>query len=226
MTRHLPPPKIRVDGMSIRSVASAIPDFAIALLFLTTWFAPLLFDMKMVTSLKLTMLLEFIIIHSAAMTAGILVSARPLLQRALHFLFFGVVYSLFVGGFAYVSGVWWPLTAFWLLMLNRMATLLPGGRRSDSDDVTGRWTTSFLLFLAFAFLTAIVPLPRFGISEAVIAAQEFTGSGVWVEQPQSVIAFGFLYFAAIGAMELAGVRLTFPEAPELQSRPNVNGSES
>jgi len=57
-------------------------------------------------------------------------------------------------------------------------------------------------YVGFAFLTTVIPLPVLGITAEVIAAQGFTESGIWIEQPYRVIAFGFLYFSALGLYEL------------------------
>ena len=36
----------------------------------------------------------------------------------------------------------------------------------------------------------------------MIRLQEFTGSGLWIDEPQRVLAFGFLYFIGTGLSEL------------------------
>jgi hypothetical protein len=40
----------------------------------------------------------------------------------------------------------------------------------------------------------ILPVPQFGITSAVRADLDLPGSGHWISHPESVIAFGALYF--------------------------------
>lgn len=61
-----------------------------------------------------------------------------------------------------------------------------------------------MLTMLLAFFTTLVPMPALGITPEVVAGQHLPGSGLWVDQPQRVIAFGFLYFAAVGVSELYG----------------------
>jgi hypothetical protein len=50
------------------------------------------------------------------------------------------------------------------------------------------------LYLLLIVATAIVPLPALGLTPEIVAGFHLPGSGTWVEKPQSVLAFGFLYF--------------------------------
>lgn len=117
-------------------------------------------------------------------------------------------YSVFAGGFALAFSSMWPLLAFWGLTLNRLLrVLLGGGFSSEEKELMKReWATSSALYLFLTLSTLIIPLPSFGITTEVIAAQNLPGSGVWIEQPQRVIALGFLYFSSLAAMSLLTVK--------------------
>ena len=60
------------------------------------------------------------------------------------------------------------------------------------------------LYLLRAFATLVLPVPRLGITPAVIAAQQIHATGLWVEQPQRVLALGVVYFLLTGWSDLRG----------------------
>jgi hypothetical protein len=63
---------------------------------------------------------------------------------------------------------------------------------------------SFGAYLAGVILTAILPLPRLGIVEPCTAYGLPAGArGAWVDEPQRVLAFGLLYFLAVGVARIA-----------------------
>jgi hypothetical protein len=57
------------------------------------------------------------------------------------------------------------------------------------------------LYVLGVFVTVILPLPRLGITPEVVAQLGIPGSGLWVERPHTVIAFGLLYFGALAAVK-------------------------
>lgn len=59
-----------------------------------------------------------------------------------------------------------------------------------------------MFYLAFVFVTTLLPMPKLGITPAVVDAQDLPGSGLWIDEPHRVIAFGFLYFSTWGISEL------------------------
>ncbi len=60
--------------------------------------------------------------------------------------------------------------------------------------------------LNLEFLTVVLLMPAFGITGEVIRAQAFTTDGLWIDQPQRALAFGFLYFVSLGISELVSHR--------------------
>jgi len=52
------------------------------------------------------------------------------------------------------------------------------------------------------FATVMLPVPALGVTQEAIDLQGFSMEGLWIEEPFRVLAFGFLYFAAIGLWEL------------------------
>jgi hypothetical protein len=188
------------------SVVNALPDFALAAVFLVSWVSPTAFGARTVTRLLLVMLLEFIIIHSAAFmgTVAFGPAKRGLRTRAIVGL--GLFYSLFAGAMALTFRTWWPLGAFWLQTGNRLLGVVTGRPSAGGERayIISTWVVSVVLYLVCVGVTSALPIPPFGITAAVIDSLRLPGSGLWIAEPYRVIAFGFLYFALTGWWELVG----------------------
>ena len=186
-------------------IVTALPDLTIAAVFLITWIAPRTFGDQMVGFLMLVMLLEFIIIHSSGFMGSVMLH-DPLSERTKikALLGFGVFYGIFALGFSLGFQAWWPLWTILLMTLNRMMIVLLGNVPDQQERayILKGWAVSAICYILLAMLTIFLPLPRLGITPAEVVAQNLPGSGLWVEQPHRVIAFGFLYFLAIGISEL------------------------
>jgi hypothetical protein len=187
---------------------AATPDVAIAALFLGTWIAPDLLGAERIGHLMLVMLLEFIVVHSAAFMGQAALGGTHRRQKILWVVGLGGFYTLFVGGFALAFRTSWPLVAFWILTLNRLLGMVVG----QAPDGEGRlfmqrsWAVGAIAYLGAVFATTMLPVPALGVSGAVVAAADLPGSGIWIDQPQRVLAAGFLYFAAVAVSELADHR--------------------
>lgn len=193
-------------GTTLRGVLASIPDFALAGAFLITWLNPYALGEKAVQYYLLTMLLEFIIVHSSAFMGSVAFSRDPATRRARNIFGLGLFYSLFVGGFALGYKTWWPLYAFWGLTLNRMLGILIGDAPvgKERQYVQAGWGLSAMYYLGGAFATLWIPVPALGITREVRAALDLPGSGVWIDEPQRVLAFGVLYFGLTGVGEVLG----------------------
>jgi hypothetical protein len=193
---------------TLGNVASALPDFILSAFCLTAWVAPGRLAPDAVNWILLTMLLEFVVMHSAAFMGLQLIATGDRRARALSVLGLGLFYSIFAGGFAAAFHSWWPLVSFWLLTLNRLTGVLfkqsPGGE--ERAFLQAGWAASGISYLLGAGLTTFLPLPRLGITADVVSELHLTGSGLWVSEPWRVVAFGVLYFAAMGAFEWTGFR--------------------
>jgi hypothetical protein len=196
------------SGPSWRDGAAALPDFGFAGACLATWIAPSWIGPERIGSLMLLMLIEFVVIHSAGFMGMVLWSETPASIRAVQALGLGVFYSLFVAAFGLAFGTWWPLAAFWVLVVNRLLGALLGQAPSgaERDFVKQGWGASAALYLLAVAVTTIAPVPRFGITAEVIRAADLPGSGLWIREPYRVIAAAFVYFALLGWSELYGHR--------------------
>lgn len=193
----------------LRDVAAAMPDFALAAWCLVTWLDPYRFGEFAVRSAVLMLLMEFIIIHSSGLMGAIgLADDEPRAGRALMMFGLGLFYTLFVAAFAWEFHSWTPLVAFWGLMLNRLLGVLVGAPKQGAARayVMAGWAATTMLYLVFVGLTCTLPVPSLGITADVIAAQHFTSTGMWPEQPYRVLCLGALYYGAVGVSELVAHR--------------------
>ncbi len=188
------------------ALASALPDFGLAAVFLLAWMAPDRIAPWVPRWAVLTMLLEFVVVHSTGFMGVIAFGRDGVGQQVGMLLLLSLVYSALVAGFAAGFHEWWMFGSFWLLTANRLSGILahrePGNGRGIDAFVIG-WAASTLFYLLGAVLTAALAVPRFGLADpAVIRAMHLEGGGLWVEEPWRVLAFGSLYFTAVGLFEL------------------------
>lgn len=173
------------------------------LAFLVTWIDPFSLGNNMPQYLLLVMLMEFIIIHSAGFMGVVIYGSGERKKRILLVIGLGLFYSLFVAGFALSFGEWWPLWAFWLLIVNRlMSGMFEGDNNEEKKKVVmGMWVINVVCYLVGVFATTLLPVPELGITPHVISAMNLSGEGVWIEEPYRVLAFGWLYFTVVGLFE-------------------------
>jgi len=183
---------------ALSALGAALPDLALGAVFLTAWVAPQTFQTNIIPKLMLVMLLEFVIVHSSAFMGAMLLGKQRRAKKVKTIIGLGVFYTLFVAGFALGCKTWWPVWSFWGLMLNRLLGMLLGqAPRGEARQFIQRsWAVSVCCYLGFVFLTTLAPIPALGVTGEF--SRGLPGSGLWVNDPQRVIAFGFLYFTAVG----------------------------
>lgn len=191
---------------SFAVLVNAAADFGFAGVFLVTWIAPDTFGQQTLRFLMLVMLMEFVVVHSSAFMGNVIISRAGRGARAAALVGFGLFYSLFAGAFALGFKTWWPITMFWGQTLNRLLGVLFGQVPDDEQKafIQRSWIASVLLYLLGAFVTVILPVPRLGVSSAIVAAQHITATGLWPEHPERVLAFGVIYFGLTGLSDLKG----------------------
>lgn len=193
-------------GITYRGLLAALPDFAIAGAFLYTWNDPFALGETAARYFMLTMLLEFIIVHSSGFMGSIVLARQDARRRMWMIIGLSLFYTLFVGGFALGFGTWWPVWAFWGLTLNRLLSILigdvPEGR--ERQYVRAGWALSVMYYLGGVFATVFLPVPELGMTSSVRASLDLPGGGLWVDEPYRVMAFGVLYFGLAGLGELLG----------------------
>ena len=177
------------------------------LAFLATWIDPYSLGDGMISFALMVMLLEFIIIHSSAFIGSIMFGDTAKKKKVIALIGFSAFYMIFVLAFSVGFDDWWPVIAFTGLMLNRLLSVIVGDipEGKERERVRGMWAINVLCYLVGVFATTLLPVPEFGITPDSITAAGFTGEGIWIDEPYRVLAFGFIYFTAVGVFESANI---------------------
>jgi hypothetical protein len=205
------PDPIGPEGYTIAHLLSGVPSFVISGIFLITWIAPTALGEKMISYLMLVMLLEFINVHAAGFMGNAIISETARGTKAMMITGLGLFYTIFVGGFAFAFDQWWPVWAFWGLVLNRLLGVLLGKAMTgqEKEMIQTSWAIGVFCYVMLVFATILLPVPSFGVTPDAIARQGFTMGGLWVDEPYRLMAFGFLYFAVIGMTEVFSYKWAF-----------------
>jgi hypothetical protein len=183
--------------LTVPQLFAALPDAITAVLFLTAWIAPSALGPEYVTNLTLVMLIEFVVMHSSAFYALLAANSGVSRSRRVAMLSgLTVFYFTFIAAFAIIFHSLWPIFAFAWLFASRFAHIWaqPVQSSADTQRMMMLWAASGFTYIIGAILTALLPLPRLGISPEFVASMHLSGSGVWVERPYTVLAFGAIYF--------------------------------
>lgn len=190
----------------LRRLGAAGPDAALAGLYLWCWINPLAWRKTLVAELMLVMMVEFLVVHSGPFLGMVVVgtgSSQSRASRLKVLLGLGAIYLLFAGGMSAALGSWGPILLFvWLIGAKLIAILLgrsPGG--TERARQMGYWALSVVFYLGAVFATLLLPVPKFGVTQHG-HFYGIPGEGEWVSHPETVIAAGFLYFAALALAKL------------------------
>ncbi|MBN8480097.1 MAG: hypothetical protein J0L88_00730 [Xanthomonadales bacterium] len=206
-----------------RALAAA-PDAITAACFVVLWVAPFALGVGGVRNAMLVMLVEFILMHAAGALGGIVFAERTTRTRRLVSIAgMGMFYLVFVGSFALAFKAWWPFLAFGWLLVGKFVLAFDPARTPAQrrEQMMQRWGVTALSYLLGVFVTVMVPLPRLGITADVVPRLGLSGSGLWVEKPHTVIAFGAIYFGLLAWHALRQARAA-AKAPA--AAPPLSGS--
>ena len=197
----------RVESLPSR-VFAALPDALTALVFIVAWIAPGVAGPQRVKNLMLTMLIEFIVMHSSAFYAAILgMDNLGRAQRTLFLAGLSAFYLLFIVAFSFAFDSTWPIWAFgWLLASSFWHLwITPAQAGNEATRLLGSWAISAAAYIGGVFLTIFLPLPSLGITPAVIASLHISPNtpGLWIEKPWIVLAFGAFYFGVLAWTKFA-----------------------
>jgi hypothetical protein len=196
----------RGQGRGLMTVLGTIPDLVLAGTFLVSWVAPGAFGVERVGGLMLVMLFEFLSVHASAFMGNIMASDAARGLKAVVITGLALFYTLFSGAFALAFRSWWPLLALWGLTAEKLGVVLFGQVPDEAQQqvLRMRWATSVFWYVMLALGTSFLPIPALGITPSVQAEMGLPGSGLWVDEPQRVLAFGFLYFTATSLTTILG----------------------
>jgi hypothetical protein len=155
------------------------------------------------TDAWLIMIMEFFLVHAGLMSMGIIM-VRELRLRALIAIGLAAFYTLFFLAFWHVSGGSPVVLASAVLLAGRLIDAHGGGAMFGERAFVS--VTGVLLYLAGVFATVIPdPFPRFGFTSEVMAELKPAfgdAGGLWIDDPQRVVAFGAAYFTANGVLDV------------------------
>lgn len=194
----------------MQRLLAAGPDTLTSAIFLLAWIAPGFLGATRVKDLMLTMLIEFIVMHSSAFYAGIAgMTDVSRLKRLGLITALSAFYLIFVLGFSFGFHSTWPIWAFAWLFVSRFMHLWTSTATSaeNTQRMMSSWVISALAYLGGVFATIILPLPALGLTPAAIAALQIPKnmSGLWIDKPWTVMAFGVLYFGVLAWSKFKGV---------------------
>ena len=179
----------------------AAPDALTSALFLCAWFTPNLIGPAYAKNLMLTMLIEFIVMHSSGFYAGLATSTAPRSQRIAALCALTAFYLLFIVGFSLAFHSVWPIIAFGWLFVSRFAHVWANNGDAQIGQAMALWVGSAVTYVIGAIVTVVLPLPALGLTNDFVASMHLSGSGEWIDRPQTVMAFGAIYFAIQSAMK-------------------------
>jgi len=189
-----------------RRAVLALPDTAMAGLYLWCWISPRAWQPKLAGLLVLVLLIEFIVVQAGPFIGTVVYGEAMGLdnhQRLRTALVLGAVYLAFAGLAAVSFDAWFPFLIFvWLFGVKVFAAILGRDR-----SATGReremtaWILSVTFYFVAIFFTMFVPVPMLGITEDG-AVYGLRGQYEWANFPYKAIAAGFLYFLALAISRL------------------------
>ena len=181
----------------------ALPELISAGILFALWMEPWRFGADWFRSGVLALLLEFFVIHAGGFMAVLMHdpgTARG--KRALQVAGLGAFYLLFMSAFAWGFDAWWMLTAFAWLCFGKVQALWTGADPVERDRFVAiaSWALSVAVFLGSVAATAILDVPRLGVTDEVRDAAGFSGSskGLWEAEPWRALAGAVLYFTVMG----------------------------
>jgi hypothetical protein len=185
------------------NLLKALPELISAGLLFWLWSDPMHFGLDWFKSGVLTLMLEFFVIHASGFMAVLMYDPdTPRGKRALQVGGLGAFYLLFISAFAWGFDAWWMLLAFTWLCFGKLQALWTGAPPVEKDRFVAiaAWALSVAVFLGSVAATAILEVPRLGVTDAVRDGAGFSGasSGLWEAEPWRALAGAVLYFAIMG----------------------------
>ncbi len=191
--------------LSIAVVGNALPDVALAAVFLITWIAPGTLGDGIVRRLFLLLLMELIVIQASGLMGLMAVTRANRAARGAAIVAFAAFYTIFAVAVSIAMRSWWPLVGFWALTFNRLLGVILNQVPDEQTRafVARGWVAGVTYFLAGLFLVFLLPLPALGLTPSWVADHPIIGGEAWSGEPQKLMAFGVFYFGLTAWSEVA-----------------------
>lgn len=183
-------------------IGGALPEAISAGCFLAAWLLPSVIGAHWIKTMMLVLLFEFISIHSSAFMIGIAEQhGMSRLRRSALMLGLSVMYLGFIAVFVVIFDDWWPIVAFAWLLIGKIAGVW---QHADNASDYGKmiWAASTGFFIIAIVIGAVIPFPALMITEEIRMQAAIPGIGLWVDNPQRMLASGVLYFGALTWLKL------------------------
>jgi hypothetical protein len=175
----------------------AIPELISAGILLALWMEPARFGIEWFKSGVLALLLEFFVIHASGFMAVLMFDPEmSRAKRSALIMALSSFYILMMSAFAWGFDAWWMLYAFLWLIASKQVAIWHGGPPTERDRgiAIAAWALSVAVYLGSVAATAILDVPRLGVTDEVRASTGFTGEGLWEAEPWRALAGAVLYF--------------------------------
>ena len=191
----------------VSRIARALSPLLAAALFAIAWIDPSQLSHATIHSLRATMVVEFLAIHSGMfLTVLLLRAAKPgkLLTSVLMMLPLLAIYLVSAFGLSRQVHAWWPLAASAFLLGGRVAPLFiaePARRDAATWHAFVEWGIGFALFMTSAAIAQHAGLPPGALATLDPDAYPIVGWRNSLTMTQE-IQWGALHFAALSAVAL------------------------
>jgi len=146
------------------------------------------------------LMIEFIVIHSGGFLGGFALRKEGPHWAALAGLV--ALYSLMALGMSLGIQSTGVLYVFGAIMAGRVVEVALN-RHGGLRMMMARSAISIPLYLAVAFFTVFVPVPRLGITaEIAREVMPSNSGGIWIDHPERAICGAAIYFALLGLIEV------------------------
>lgn len=191
-------------GLTIINLLFALPLLGLSWAFLSVWSFPRRIHALTVTDFLAIMIIEFIVIHSSGFLHRITFSKEGTRKKAGTFLGMLAFYLVVAAGVAFGIGSPWLFVSFLGLTVLKLPSVLFSGRPDEKRIRTAGkdWALTAALYLFGIFATAFLPIPKLGLTPDVVKELKLPGSGLWIDEPHRLIAFGCFYFGILGLRDL------------------------
>lgn len=197
----------------VYALAAGLPCLYLSYALINVWLDPMAWDNGRWVPYGVGLLLmEFLVLHSAGMTCGILSTRQADKQanedaaikaaRDRYKLLAGLfaMYCLLGFGFAMSTDSPSLLAMLIAIMVGRFVNVLDG---DQSQALSQRTAAGVVLYLLCAAGTIFIAVPEMGITREVLAeVYPSRGGGIWERFPQRPIVAGAVYFGLMGVLEL------------------------
>ena len=183
----------------IARLLGTLPDLLTAAACIVVWISPFAFGTDGVRTVVLMLLMEFLLVHGTGFFTAIAFADTVAKYKRL-LLMAGLLcfYALFLLAICALFDATWPVWIFLWLVLSKVAWIFLSSRDrvQEAQRQLQAWAFSTAAYLGAVFGGLLLPLPRLGLTEAVVPQLGLPGSGEWIERPHTAVAGMAMYYFA------------------------------